>query len=135
MKIEVPNGEIADKVSILMIKSVKITDSQKLNNIHKELHMLSFPLSEFMGDPNDMFKKNSLWGIFFDLKKINEELWDIEDQIRQKEKEKIFDEEFIELARMVYITNDKRSKMKAEINEQSKSLLREEKSYTDYLSQ
>lgn len=129
MNIEVSNGEIADKVSILMIKSVKITDGQKLQNVHQELKTISFPFSELMGTPKDVFKKGSLWDVFFDLKKVNEELWDIEDKIRQKEKNQSFDQEFIDLARSIYTKNDQRAEIKKQINEMSKSKLIEEKSY------
>ena len=135
MNVEVSNGEIADKVSILMIKAQKIHDPDKMKNIAEELEALSVAFGQIVGHPSDVFKKEGIWELFFSLKNINEKLWNIEDKIREKEKNKQFDAEFIELARSVYMTNDKRSKIKAEINKTSHSRLLEEKSYSDYLSQ
>jgi hypothetical protein len=128
MKIEVSNGEILDKLSILEIKIDNITDELKLNNVKKE----HSALKETLGDPPwaaHVFREH---GFYDQLKEINELLWVIEDNIRVKEKNQEFDSEFISLARSVYETNDKRAEMKKEINIYTKSSLIEEKSYEDY---
>ena len=128
MKIEVSNGEILDKLSILEIKMDNITDKLKLNNVEKE-HSI---LKETLGDPpwaSHVFRE---YGFYDQLKEINEQLWVIEDDIRIKEKNQEFDSEFVLLARSVYETNDKRAEMKKEINIYTKSSLIEEKSYEDY---
>ena len=123
MKIEVSNGDIVDKVSILMIKLDRISSPEKIANIQKELDAI-LPLCLKVLHPQDeLFQK---------LKHINETLWDIEDSIRRKESEKNFDDEFIELARSVYIKNDIRYKIKQQINIASESNLQEEKSYEQY---
>ncbi|BBH54211.1 DUF6165 family protein [Fluviispira sanaruensis] len=117
-------GELLDKITILQIKSAQIKDSEKLVNINKELQLLI-----------DVCQKNKINiqdDLVHTLKKHNEELWDIEDQIRDKERAKEFDEEFIRLARAVYFTNDKRADIKKKINLQSGSSLVEEKSYNKY---
>ncbi len=103
-----------------MIKSERITDEQKLKNINNELIELSPCLLELA----DFFE------IFEDLKATNESLWDIENKIREKEIQKCFDEDFIELARSVYKYNDERARLKRLINLQSESNFIEEKSYT-----
>ena len=106
MKIEVSNGEIVDKLTILEIKEKKCKDFRKLNNIQKELRYLE-GIVEDLCVPIEVVDK---------LRKINQELWDIEDEIRVYESKHIFDEEFIRLARLVYHTNDKRFEVKNEIN-------------------
>ncbi len=124
MQIDISIGELVDKVSILKIKSRKIHDPEKLKNIHKELQLLS--------------RKMESAGITFEspeyqhLEKINQSLWDIEDRIRNKEAEKTFDDEFIQLARSVYLKNDERAALKRNINLASGSDLVEEKSYAPY---
>lgn len=123
MKIEVSIGEIVDKLSILDIKRRKITNSDKLVNIEKEylyLHKIVF---------DDL---NVNMDAYNQLLIINEELWDIEDKIRIKEKNKEFDEEFIDLARLVYVTNDIRYETKNLINLKYGSDFKEEKSYEPY---
>jgi len=119
-------GEVVDKVTILAIKSERITSVEKLQNINKELELLREILSGVDG----------LWttieSLYADLKRINEELWVIEDDIRIKEYKKEFDDEFIRLARAVYVTNDKRADVKKKINLKLGSELVEEKSYEDY---
>lgn len=127
MKIEVSNGELLDKISILELKMLKIEDEEKLVNIKKEfetLNPLVIELFELYGSP--------LQDMYLTLAKINGQLWDIEDWIRNCEREKRFDKEFVELARSVYITNDKRSLVKKDINLLTESGLVEEKSYQDY---
>jgi hypothetical protein len=124
MKVEVSNGEIVDKISILLIKMEKIKDSDKINNVDKELKQLLPYLDEIGIDIEDeLFKK---------LKKMNLKLWDIEDRLRKLESQKKFNGEFIELARQVYYTNDLRAIIKKEININTGSELIEEKSYEDY---
>ena len=127
MKIEVSNGELLDKISILELKLLKIEDKEKLINIQKEFDVLN-PLCV------ELFEKfgGQLQNHYLELARINGLLWDIEDWIRDCEREKRFDAEFIQLARSVYVTNDERSRVKNEINKLTKSGLVEEKSYKDY---
>ncbi len=119
-------GELIDKITILTIKERKIQDSAKLKNIIKEKDLLQKKLLEL-----------NLLGIevFIDqLIEVNEKLWDIEDGIRQKEFEQDFGKSFIELARSVYKTNDKRFSIKNRINREYDSDIAEEKSYKEYYS-
>lgn len=120
-------GELVDKVTILEIKSVKVSDIKKIENIQKELSLLSQKLSELgvLSDYETQKDKDSLF-------EINSKLWEIEDLIRDREHNQIFDEEFIKLARSVYITNDERFRVKNSINLRYNSLIREEKSYKGY---
>ena len=126
IKIELSVGELLDKISILQIKVERINDSSKLENIKKELSVL---LSLWEGS---VYVNHDLESEKNKLKLVNEELWDIEDKIREKEREQVFDKEFIELARSVYITNDKRADIKKTINKKTGSELVEEKSYSHY---
>jgi hypothetical protein len=125
MKIEVSNGEILDKLSILQIKSTKFNDIYKLSNVENERRSL-LPMYDLISTTSEIRQK------FHDLININSKLWDIEDMIRIKEQRKEFDEEFIELARSVYKTNDIRAEIKRDINLLSNSELIEEKSYAKY---
>ena len=127
MKIEVSNGELLDKISILELKLLKIEDKEKLINIQKEFDELN-PLCV------ELFEKfgGQLQNHYLELARINGLLWDIEDWIRNCEREKRFDGEFIQLARSVYVTNDQRSEVKKLINTTTGSELVEEKSYEDY---
>ena len=127
MKIEVSNGELLDKISILELKMLKIEDEDKLVNVKKEFETLN-PLCV------KLFEKfgGQLQNHYLELARINGLLWDIEDWIRDCEREKRFDEEFIQLARSVYVTNDQRSEVKKIINIITNSGLVEEKSYKDY---
>ena len=127
MKIEVSNGELLDKISILELKMLKITDKEKLDNILTEFNSLN-PLCVVLFEQFG----SELQKLYLQLAKVNSKLWDIEDWIRDCESENRFDKEFIELARSVYITNDERSKLKKEINILTESILTEEKSYKDY---
>lgn len=127
MKVEISNGELLDKISILEIKLLTIEDKDKLINIQKEFDTLN-PLVVKLFEQYD----GQLQNHYLELAKINGELWDIEDWIRDCEREKRFDKEFIELARSVYITNDKRSEVKKLINIMTNSGLVEEKSYKKY---
>ena len=125
MKIEVSNGEILDKLSILQIKATKFNDIYKLSNVENERRAL-LPMYDLIATTSEIRQK------FHDLININSKLWDIEDMIRIKEQRKEFDEEFIELARSVYKTNDIRAEIKRDINLLSNSELIEEKSYAEY---
>jgi len=120
--IPVSLGELFDKYSILQIKYEKIKDNNKLLIIKKELEYLSIHISKYNLDLNLIQK----------IKNINEKLWEIEDKIREKEKEKCFDDEFIQLARLVYKTNDMRCNIKNEINSVLNSDISDIKSYTNY---
>lgn len=124
MKVEIPNGEIVDKITILSIKMSQIKDEEKLKNVKKEYDCL-MKFLEKIGINEESFLYQRLFI-------INRELWDIEDNIRNKEKKKEFDEEFIFLARKVYITNDERCRIKKEINIKTGSDFVEEKSYEEY---
>lgn len=124
MEIEVSNGELVDKVSILTIKMQRISSSEKRINIKRELDLL--------------YEKMLTIGItessheFRHLLEINKKLWEIEDRIRAKESKQEFDDEFVQFARRVYIENDKRSAVKREINIHTGSLVIEEKEYVRY---
>ena len=124
MLVEVSNGELIDKITILEIKLIEIEDKDKLINIQKEFDILN-PLVEELFEKYD----GQLQNHYLELAKINGELWDIEDWIRDCEREKRFDKEFVELARSVYITNDKRSDVKMLINLLTGSNLVEIKDY------
>jgi len=122
MKIDVGIGEIVDKLTILMIKKNNILDTNKLENINKELEYLNGIVKELEIDSEDIFQ----------LQDVNKKLWQIEDSIRDKERNKIFDDEFVYLARQVYITNDLRAEIKRKMNEKYSSDFIEEKSYSEY---
>ncbi|MEO6076443.1 MAG: DUF6165 family protein [Dokdonella sp.] len=124
--VPVSHGELIDKLTILEIKSERISDPAKLINIHNELDALN---AAWRADPAASIDINDSRSR---LKAINETLWQIEDEIRVKEKAQAFDARFIELARAVYVTNDQRADVKREINEKLGSTLVEEKSYQPY---
>ena len=126
IKIDVSVGEIMDKLTILEIKAEKITDEAKLANIRKERNSL-LPVID-----QPAYQTDEVRHLVAALKQINLKLWDIEDDIRQKEATKTFDDGFIELARSVYFTNDKRAEIKKQINLMTGSELVEEKSYEEY---
>lgn len=126
VNVEISIGEFFDKVTILEIKKARISDPAKLVNINKELDGLNQLLA---GLP---FSRESINREFAELKQINEKLWVIEDDIRDKEAKKQFDQVFIDLARAVYITNDRRSEVKRDINLKLGSDFVEEKSYEKY---
>ena len=125
MNIEVSHGEIVDKLTILQIKKENITDPSKLDNIVKEYDYL---LSVVENDLSISTESPE----YLELLSINKELWVIEDDIRDKERQKEFDDDFIKLARAVYYTNDVRAKIKKEINLKYSSGFVEEKSYQSY---
>ena len=123
MKIEVSNGEIIDKLTIIQIKLERIKDVAKLNNLKKEYSELKTVASTIIGTSDPLY---------LSLYEVNCELWDIEDRIRDFERNKNFGDDFITTARAVYIKNDKRSELKREINIRTSSGLIEEKSYEKY---
>jgi hypothetical protein len=124
MKIEVANGEIVDKVTILYIKLKRIKSPEKLVNIKLEYDLLNESMHEMgIDDSSKQFQA---------LLAVNMRLWDIEDKLRIKESEQQFDQEFIELARSVYFENDIRSEIKKAINMETGSKIIEEKEYVKY---
>ena len=125
MNIEVSHGEIVDKLTILQIKKENITDQIKLDNIVKEYDYLLSVVENDLGISTESPE-------YLELLSINKELWVIEDDIRDKERIKEFDDDFIKLARAVYYTNDVRAKIKKEINLKYSSGFVEEKSYQSY---
>ena len=126
INIEISYGELFDKISILEIKNSKLTNLNDIKNVSFELNLLTDALKKSNIHIHDINQ------LFNELKKVNLQLWEIEDKIREKEKYSLFDDEFIKLARSVYKTNDKRSKIKKEININLKSEVFEVKSYQDY---
>lgn len=126
VNVEISIGEFFDKITILEIKKERISNADKLININKELDGLNNLLTQLSFSRDEVAQEVS------ELRKINEALWEIEDDIREKESQKAFDERFVELARAVYITNDKRSDIKRGINLKLGSDFVEEKSYEEY---
>ena len=118
-------GELIDKISILMIKQKNISDSKKLAHVNKELDFLNNTLIKYV-------KKEEINKYLENLININSKLWNIEDDIRECERKKEFNEKFIELARGVYFINDERAKIKKNINQDFGSELEEVKSYKKY---
>ena len=125
INIPISLGELIDKISILVIKEKKIQDEKKNNLIREELTLLRKTL-------NEAANNNSINNYLNQLIDVNSTLWKIEDEIRDCEKNKKFDQKFIELARSVYITNDKRAEIKLEINKKFGSKIVEVKSYKKY---
>ena len=125
MKVEISDGELLDKLSILKIKAKFIGDPKKLENVNNEIEVLS-PLC------TDLLCSLEISDLYEQLIFVNTKLWEVEDQLRIKEKDKEFDEEFIKLARSVYYINDERADVKKRINNISGSYLVEEKSYQNY---
>ena len=126
IKVDASFGEFLDKITILEIKSERISDPAKLENVNRELKLLREIWTAHSASKTDISDEMAR------LKAINEKLWEIEDDIRDKERDKAFDQEFIELARAVYFTNDDRAAVKRELNLKLGSELVEEKSYADY---
>jgi len=123
IRTEISLGEFLDKMTILQIKRDRITESGKLANINRELEGLVLVWERSPYSEIDLRGELNL------LREVNESLWDIENMIREKERKKEFDEEFIELARSVYLTNDRRADIKKAINRKLGSGIVEEKSY------
>ena len=126
INVPVSFGELIDKITILEIKSERISDETKLANVRHELDLLEHTWKSSAASNTDLSESRN------ELKSVNEALWEIEDRIRVKESEKAFDAEFIELARSVYVINDRRAAVKKEINLALGSELVEEKSYKAY---
>lgn len=119
-------GELIDKITILEIKSARMTDAAKLHNVRTELALL-----------NETWRVSTYSAVdigaeWQGLRDVNGQLWDIEDEIRDRERDGAFDQKFIELARAVYVTNDERAALKRRINTKLGSTLVEEKSYKQY---
>lgn len=126
IQVQISVGEFLDKLTILQIKSERITDPAKLDNINKELQIL---LETWARSP---YATLDITAEMQALRAKNESLWDIEDNIRAQEAKKIFDDSFIQLARSVYITNDQRALVKKKLNLKLGSGLMEEKSYAEH---
>ena len=124
--IDVGPGELIDKITILAIKSERMSDAAKLKNVRHELSVLDAARKAHILASAELSKLEA------DLKRVNEDLWVIEDDIRQCEAEKDFGQTFIDLARSVYIQNDKRAALKKAINVLTGSNIIEEKSYTEF---
>ena len=118
-------GELVDKISILIIKQKNITDENKLDHVKKELDFLQKTLMNYV-------QQEEINNYLENLININSKLWNIEDDIRECERKKLFDQTFIDLARSVYFTNDERAKVKNDINKTFGSELVEVKSYEEY---
>ena len=124
--VPVSPGEVLDKITILEIKSERMNDTGKLANVKRELELLQVAWLQSVEEDETVRR------IHADLKTINEALWEIEDDIRDKERAREFDQRFIDLARSVYVTNDQRANAKKELNVYLGSEIVEEKSYQDY---
>lgn len=128
--IPISPGELADKITILEIKMERIESTEKKANVSKELSLLNQAWNDAIAENPDLYA--GVTGMCEELKAVNETLWVIEDDLRDEERNKQFGERFIELARSVYVTNDKRANLKKKINLHLKSDIVEEKSYQDY---
>ena len=126
IQVPVSPGEVLDKITILELKSERISDAGKLANVKRELELLQAAWTQAVAEDDTVRR------IHDELKTINEALWEIEDDIRDKERAREFDQVFIELARSVYVTNDQRANAKKELNLYLGSEIVEEKSYQDY---
>ena len=125
INVSISLGELVDKVSILLIKEKKINDKHKLVLIRNELSLLKKTLEKFINN-------NEIDTYLTNLIEINTKLWNIENSIRECERKKIFDQDFVDLARSVYINNDQRSEIKNKINKEFDSNIVEVKSYEKY---
>lgn len=123
MKIEVSNGEIVDKLTIIELKINKIKDEEKLVNLRKEYSVLNKAVKSILSKDDTLYSQ---------LLFVNSQLWDVEDEIRELESLESFGKYFITVARSVYSLNDKRSEIKRKINQETGSNLIEEKSYNKY---
>ncbi len=126
LEVEVSAGELVDKITILEIKAERIADPDKLANVHRELRSLTATRREALPSSEELDELTA------ELRRVNERLWEIEDDIRDCERKRDFGERFIELARAVYRTNDRRAAAKRSINELLGSELVEEKDYAEY---
>jgi len=125
INIPVSAGELIDKLSILRVKKNMITDEEKLTFVNKEFDLLNELSSDFLND-------SEIYDLYNKLCITNAKLWYIEDELRVLEKQKSFGNEFVELARSVYFTNDERFELKNEINKKTNSSIKEIKEYIDY---
>ena len=126
IQIPISPGELLDKITILQIKAERISDPVKVANVKTELEMLTRVWDEAVEADAE------ITALTAELKSINESLWEIEDDIRDEERNKRFGERFIQLARAVYVTNDERANAKKKVNLHLNSTIVEEKSYQDY---
>jgi hypothetical protein len=124
--IEISPGELVDKLTILEIKLENITDTKKLSNIQREYDLLTAALKANLAQTADLVV------LIGDLKNTNQDIWKLEDDIRDHERDGNFGDSFVKLARSVYRTNDKRAAIKRKINDLLKSEIVEEKSYSEY---
>ncbi|MDP7653005.1 MAG: DUF6165 family protein [Rhodospirillales bacterium] len=124
--VDVSVGELIDKITILEIKAERLGDPAQLNNVRNELEILLAARDAALPPSTELTE------LSLSLKRINEQLWGIEDDIRDRERAKDFGERFIELARSVYVCNDERATLKRRINELLGSRIVEEKSYAPY---
>ena len=125
VSVPVSVGELIDKLSILQVKKIKITNPEKLKYVSEEFDLLH-------NQSKIYFQVNEVRSLYDSLTEVNSNLWDVEDKLRVFESEKKFNEEFIELARKVYYTNDERFRLKNEINSITSSEIREVKDYKPY---
>jgi hypothetical protein len=125
LKVQISVGELIDKLSILQVKKNNIKEQFKLVEVDKEFDALNEISKPYLGD-------KEIFNIYDDLIITNSKLWNIEDKLRIHEKNQIFDDKFVELARSVYYTNDERFSLKNKINQITNSELKEQKSYEDY---
>ncbi len=126
IQIPISPGELLDKITILQIKAERIADPVKVANVRTELDMLTKVWNEAIEVDDEITRLTA------ELKAVNEALWEIEDDIRDEERNRRFNERFIELARAVYVTNDDRANAKKKVNLHLNSTIVEEKSYQDY---
>ena len=132
MKIEVSNGELLDKVSILRLKLQHITDDEKRTHALKEHQELVVEMMNLTDSLPDKDTEQDYLQLFDKLMEVNSVLWSLEDRIREKEKRNNFDQDFIEIARAIYFKNDERADIKRKINELTDSSFVEVKSYSEY---
>ncbi|NKB22351.1 MAG: hypothetical protein GKS01_17835 [Alphaproteobacteria bacterium] len=126
VQVEISLGELIDKISILEIKEKRIEDKMKLTNVRRELEALCAVRDAAIGESPELSR------LATDLKAINVKLWDIEDEIRDRERDLDFNKRFVTCARAVYKTNDRRAELKSQINELLGAAITEEKSYQAY---
>ena len=131
ISIPVAVGEVADKITILELKLRFIKDKEKTNNIKKELMLLKEIFDKCVESHNNS-TQNRIRALQYNLSEINQQIWKIEDAIRFQEKNEKFDVNFIQLARSIYRNNDRRAKLKRQINLLTNSEIIEEKSYEEY---
>jgi hypothetical protein len=126
LMVPISPGELLDKITILRIKSARLSDPAKLANVRRELTLLEQTWQRSLSDQHAIAADEA------ELQQVNAQLWDIEDRIRELESQQRFDASFIELARSVYMRNDERAAIKHRINRQLNSAIIEEKSYQPY---